>query len=280
MMHTGRLASAILLLSLLAGCATAPEKTNSYPVDLSSDCASRAAVPALGGGDTGLILFTLMLGIDTVVYTGCEIADLFQPVPDSVVAHGFYHSGDGNFFVALPPPPADGKKPIIEIAERQSSSEDYVALHFEEGHRPVLSGVVAYGIDVALKLDEPYRSMSPEQFATHVFSGDSPFTDKRAIAAPHPLYREQMTLDGKPTIFWATPNPVISSLDTGSGSHPVYVLAYVIKKGPRAALLVILWHGDCPRCSTGSEQDIRQMDPGIARFVESFRLNDSGDEGP
>lgn len=274
----------ILLLSIvfavLAGCATAPEKTNPYPVDLSGDCASRAAAPALGGGDAGLILFALMLGVDTAVYTGCEIVDLFHPVPDSVVAHGFYHSGDGIFFVGLPPPPAIGKKPVIEIAERQSTSEDYVVLHFEEAHEPVTSGVVGYGIDVAYQLEEPYLSMSPEQFAAHVFSGDSPFTDRRAIAAPSRLYQERTTLDDKPAVFWTTTNPLISYPDTGSGTHPVYVFAYLIKTGTRAALLVILWHGDCPRCSVGPEQDIRAMDPGIAHFVETFHLNDSGAAGP
>lgn len=275
----------ILLLSvtftLLVGCATAPEKTNPYPVDLSGDCASRMKNPVVaGGGDAGLILFALMLGVDTAVYTGCEVVDLFHPVPDSVVAHGFYHSGDGTFFVALPPSPAGSKKPVMEIAERQSSSEDFVALHFEAAPGPVTSGVVSYGIDVAPRLEAPYLSMSPEQFAAHVFSGDSPFTQRGVISSPRGLYREPMTLDGKPAIFWSTTNPLISYPDTGSGTHPVYVLAYVIKAGSRAALLVILWHGECPKCSAGPEQDIRAMDPGIAHFVESFHLNASGDSGP
>ncbi len=286
-MHNRPMIAGFMALALLTGCAGNPDSKIQYDY---AEC-----TPSGNGGDGGVsgsgnpvAAIVGMLVIDVVVdlswYYGCESVQnldhaLFPPAVSSL-RDGIYRSGDGVYSVAVPgqlsPTPGDAN--WLSLLERLGQEQDY--LYFLP--KPAGEPNPGYLVVAFPKLDADTAPMSPDEFALNV-------SYIRDAMARHPiseyghepveLHAEDITLDGKPAWFasysMAIGDDKVATRIFGKEHEILYLLLYVVKTPTRAAILGIAWPRDCPKCSTGSEADIRAMDPHLQQFVESFHLADA-----
>ena len=286
-MLTRSFTAALMALALLTACAGNPDPKIQYDY---ADC-----TPSGNGGNGGVsgsgnpvAAIVGMLVIDVVVdlswYYGCEGVQnldhaLFPPAVSSL-HDGIYRSGDGLYSVAVPGQlsrSADDAR-WLTLLERLGQEQDY--LYFLP--KPEGQPNPGYLVIVFPKLDADTAPQSPDEFALNV-------SHIRDAMARHPvseyghtpveLHAEHITLDGKPAMFASYSlvmgDDKVATRIFGKDQETLYLLLYVVKTSTRAAILGIAWPRDCPKCSTGSEAEIRAMDPHLKQFVESFHLADA-----
>ena len=264
---------ALVGLALLAGCASNTDPRIRQEGD--------GCNPGSGGGVNSLGELVFVFAFDLAFAYSCEgITHLVEGGhPPSTLKDDVYRSGDGTFLVKLPMTPSSSNKGTYSLYERLSGSEDHIfMLPNQKGE-----GRSAYMIDVIPKLDPTDRDAS-----TVGFLGD--MNRVRQLMELHPvtsedspplLHEESITLDGKPALFQTyrlSLDPDDDDKDSnateffGSDSKTLYLLLYVVKTHDQAAIIGIARPGDCPKCATGPEAEIRAMDPVLEAFVSSFHM--------
>lgn len=266
--------AALLLLSpalaaLASSCATTPAQETAIPVNFVG-CSSNVAAPVVPAGDprAGLILFGLELGYDLTAYGTCVAGKLTQHVPDAMVSDGVYRSGRDTFSVSLPALPAGVHKPSISITQPTVRPSDYAMFWLMDDGESLKSGAIAYGVGTSEETAAE-QSQTLEQVAAEEMHQNAMTTDRLGVDQSSLVHHEPAMLDGRPAMF-----AVYSSglHPEGSASQPLYLITYFTRYQARSAAIVIFWLGDCPVCTEGREADIRQLDPGIGRFVDSFHV--------
>lgn len=252
---------ALLMPMLLAACAIAP---NSYYSD--RNCVPPAQVAPVAGDDV-LVDIAVTLIVDVTWYTGCEavvgIANGVHDLRLAVANNGVYASPDHLFSVNVP-----DENGNMQIREKIRPTRDYVYFVSQTPGRPV------YGISVIPTLPEKDASLSIEQFEKQA-TADLPKDASEGgvqLTGLQRVYQEQLVIDNKPTLFAVYRRDV----QAGSARQPYNYLMYFVKKGNRAAILTVAWSGECAKCTKGPEARIEEMNPGIGKFVDSFRLADPG----
>lgn len=275
-----------MAIALLTGCASNPNPKIQYDY---ADCtpSGNGGGSASGGGNPVAVIVG-MLVVEVVVdlswYYGCEgvqnLDHTLFPPPMSSLHDGVYHSGDGVFSVAVPgqlsPTPAGAD--WLTLLERLGQEQDYLYfLPKPEGEANPGYLVVAFP-----KLDAITAPQTPDEFALDVrYIRDAmsrhPVSEYGHV--PVELHAEDITLDGKPAMFASYSlvmgDDKVATRIFGKQQEILYLLLYVVKTPSRAAMLGIAWPRACPKCSTGSEAEIRAMDPQLKQFVESFHLADA-----
>lgn len=248
-MSRRRLMAGFAALVLLAGCATEPN----------DPCYVRA--PTQQGGiyiyDVLFLPVYLLYGITCEGIHALDRHGVFTPAPKGAVKDGVYSAEDGTFSVAAP----EG----LDIREQYSPQQDYVFFAPR-----ILKGPV-YAVSISPQLDPAYASLTLEQFAALSLK-DANFEKQRLAGPPlKELRREDVTLGGRAAL-----SVVYSQTPPGAVGPAAYYLMYFMKTRDRAAVLSVAWLRDCPKCATGPESAIRDMDPELKKFLDSFQLADSG----
>ena len=244
-----RLAIVLFCLALFAGCATEP----------SDPCLLE---PPHVAGDIYIndVLFLPVYLLYGVTCEGIRALDrhgAFTPPTKGKVQDAIYDAADGSFSVAVPAG--------LEVREQYAPDQDYLFFAPRLGKGPV------YVVSVSPQLDPAYASFSLEEFAATSLK-DANFQNQRLPGPPLvELHREDVALDGHTAL-----SVIYSQTPPGTQKPSAYYLMYFMKARDRAAVLSVAWPGDCPKCATGPESEVRAMDPELQKFVESFRLNDSG----
>jgi hypothetical protein len=284
-----RTIAALVVVTLLAGCAPVPAKDGggqnpqtkqqSSSPDSSSDIGHNSSGGGGGFGNIGnidprallavVVIVVVVVSAVAIAHLASETIDYIQqhtkPAPTISIQDHIYHSPRGLFSVAIPGEyPAQGP---TGIDVRQIADQDQEQVFF----LPTQEGDPVYSISTQPLLSGSYSAMSLDDFASQTYH--PPISSDPALHQKplQPLLDEKLTLDGKPALF--------REYSLGSDAYskkPVYYLLYFVRNNERSALLSISWLKDCPKCSTGPETDIRAMDPHLKQFVESFHLVDSG----
>ena len=286
-----RLIVVLMVLMLLVGCGSNPTRDDGGPSPqgapasgaapddgTSGDTASPDTSHSGGGnfgnfnGDPRILLGVIVVVV--VVISAVAIYHLAAETLDSIRKHthpadpqaaedGIYRDPHGLFSVAVP-----GEYPAqdpdgIEVRQTAAKGQEQVFFITAQDDDPV------YGVSVQPLASPDDAAMPLPAFASKVYpppvSGDP--------AAPQispPSLEQDITLDGKPALFRE-----YSSGPGPDGRHPVYYLLYFVRNGQRSAVLSITWFRDCPGCSNGPEVAVRNMDPHLKQFVESFHLADT-----
>lgn len=251
---------------------TAAPKAAAVPVNVVG-CSSNLLPPSVAGGDPRAVLVVLVLemGYDVGAYGTCVTGKLLHPAPDAVVSDGIYHSGRGTFTVALPAPPPGDHSPSINIVQPAVLPADYAMFWPMDGDAGLTSGAVAYGAGTA-KLTRAEMAEPLDVEAEQAVHQNAMTTGRLGMGTPELLRHESVTLDGQPASFAVYSSPL--HLAGGSQDEPLYLLTYFTREAATSATLVVFWRGACGVCTEGSEADVRKLDPGIARFVDSFHLDE------
>jgi hypothetical protein len=242
-----RILSGLTLLAALAGCATEPDD----PCALSPP-----------GQQNGIYIYDvlflpvyLLYGITCEGIRALDRHGAFKAPPKGEVQDGVYTPADGSFSVAAP----EG----LEIREQLAPERDYVFF------APRLARGPVYGVSVDRVLDPEYAALSVDEYAALALK-DARFQRLQASDAPLvEAHREELSLDGRPAL-----TVIYSQTAPGAARPQAWYLMYFIKTRKNAAVLSITWPGDCPKCAGGPEQAVRDMDPGLKSFVDSFHLAD------
>lgn len=256
--HVTRILAALLMPILLAACVTAPNGNYS-----DEPCTPSGNV-YLGADPLADLAFTLI--VDVTWFAGCEtfvtVANGVRDLQRAQAHHGVYVSPDRLFSVNVPDDNRD-----IQIREQTNFAKDSAYFVSSIPGRPV------YAISVIPNLSERYASLSIEQFASQAAQGLSEHAvgNQGQLAGLRRVYQEALNINDKPALF-----EVYRRDAQANAGQPDYYLMYFIRNGSRAAILTVTWSSDCPKCAKGPEAAIRDMDPGIGKFVNSFRLADPG----
>ncbi len=120
-----------------------------------------------------------------------------------------------------------------------------------------------YGITVLTQLDAGQAALSLDDFANQAGA------DLLGIGVPvTQVHAEDTQLGANPARLVVYRS---NSADT-TGGQPDFYLLYFVKTAHTAAILSITWPYECPRCATGSDTALRDMDPAVGSFLESFEL--------
>lgn len=249
-----RLVLVLTVVVLFCGCANAPSQPGQDSCLLQPQPQGSGVV--LNPYDPLFLPVYFLYGFTCEGVKALDHHGVFDAPPKGTLKEGVYTAADGSFNVT--PPPGLG------IHEEYYPQQDYLLFASRLVKGPV------YGLNVSPDQEPIYNSLTLDEFAT-VELRDARF--KRQLAAGVPLQelrREEITLDGRPAL-----SIVFSQTPPGADKPSMYYLMYFTKTRHRSAVLSIAWPGDCPKCATGPESEVRAMDPQLQGFVESFRLNPS-----
>jgi len=249
-----KLASIVIALALLAGCATQQGPgTDGCQLDPNTNS------PGLVVLDDPLFLpMYFLYGFSCEGVKALQRKGVFDQPPKGTLQDGTYTAADGSFVIT--PPPGYG------IHEEYYPQQDYLlfAPRFTRG--PV------YGMNVSPDQEPIYASLTLDEFA-QVSLRDARFQAQLAAGVPLlEVRREEITLDGRLAL-----SIIFSQTPAGAVKPSAYYLVYFTKTRHRSAVLSIAWPKDCPQCATGPEAGVRAMDPALQAFVSSFRLAGTGD---
>lgn len=262
---------------VLAGCAAAPVTTEPGKVTIDNLCITHTTdEPAGGGGggnwfngippEAGLIILAVMGGVVLADYSICHLEDsLSGPEHATTVQAGIYHSGDGLFDVALPRLASED----LSIVQRYDRHHDYVIFNSPDSQ-------MAYTVSVTHEA----LVTSLDDFVAFSTSHDRTTEGGSSLATLgfELKQRQQIVLDGRPAVFEVYYLDM-SRADDGArrrfpGVDHMYYLSYFTIAGEHGAAIYIGWPGSCASCDTGSEGQIRAIDPRIQKFLGSFHLID------
>lgn len=283
-MRSKALITGLVCIALLSACAGNPDPNIHYDY---ADCSpgDGGEVGAAGGNPVATIIGTIVVEavVDVSWYYGCKgvqnLDHALFPPPLSSLRDGVYRSGDGVFSVAVPgrlaPTPDDSA--WLTLLEHPGEEQDY--LYFLP--KPAGQANPAYLVVAFPKLDAYTAHLSLDEFALDVrYIRDAMYRHPVSEDGREPaqVHVEDTTLDGKPAMFASYSlvmgDDKVATRIFGKDHEILHLLLYVVKTPSRAAILGIAWPRDCPKCGTGPEADIRNMDPELKKFLDSFHLAD------
>ncbi|HEY3644549.1 MAG TPA: hypothetical protein VGM16_04355 [Gammaproteobacteria bacterium] len=239
----------LLVCALLAGCATKPN----------GDLDDSECVPDPPHGVTGgnpLVDIAAILIIDLTWFAGCEavvgISNGIRHFHPAQARDGVYYSPDGAFSVGVPMAVSDE----YQAQQQRSGSKDTVVFV------PRTPGEPAYGVTVLTKLDATQAALSLPDFASQA-SADLLGTGVTQVQAQD----VQLGANAARLVVYRAPVPVAGT------APPHYYLMYFVKTAHTAAVLSVTWPYECPRCAAGSDISLRNMDPVLDAFLDSFELS-------
>ncbi len=280
-------ALAAVVLTAVAGCATVPGRSkSSEDLGIRNNCKSWLTSLSGSGSNnpsTAKVALTTILtvGANLAAYNSCQQYGRLTPAPSSTVNDGVYRSTDGSISVKLPEPLAREGQPGVQVWQGEPSGVQKVYFISTQAGGPV------YGVYVLRWLFAGFVPKSLSELEYKMFHAG---TYEQADIVPNErfqyLYKEDITLaDGDQAIV-----EIVRPLDepgrhtartgedvVGQSAISPYLIYYLIKpKNTKDvyAVLSIFWRDDCPKCACGSELQIRDMNPKIAAFVNSFRFAD------
>lgn len=285
-----RLMVALLILMLLAGCGSNPTRDDSGPAPQGTqtsaagpdgDAVGTATSPNTshsGGGGSCcgsfngdprallvIVGIIVVLGVVVLVIDSIDnIRDQWNAAAAGTVKDGVYHATGGVFTVAVP----DGYSVHGHTGAKGQALPD--PNQTQVAFLPVAEGDPLYGVSVQPALSAGDAAMPLEDLASKLYPSHGATDPAPQGKAPPPLLEERLTLDGKPALFRE-----YAQTAGAWGRPPAHYLLYFIKSGARSALVSITWTKDCPKCATGPEAAIRDMDPHLKQFVESFHMADA-----
>ena len=277
-----KIVMAVFLLTAMFGCADTPcdgRDVNELPI--SDNCARWLA--GFGGSgsldpSTTKVVLTSVLtaGGNLAAYGICQRSAKLTPAPASTINDGMYRSTDGAITVALPEPVTQDGQSRIQVWQGNPSGIQKVYFMSSQANEPI------YGVYVLRWL---FSGAVPKSLSDldHDMFNTSYYRDSGIVPEDkfEYLYQERFTLDdGTSAIVQVVKpqNPSDEMMSMGGASKQKkesYLIYYLIR--PKSvndtyAVLSIFWRGDCSKCATGPEIDIRNLSPHIAEFVNSFRL--------
>lgn len=264
----------VAALLTLVGCAAAvPPGPNANIASVSKTCA-RELHGAYDLGAAGNAAITALyavwtLGMSVGEYHFCKYTKMLHPIESSSIIDGIYHPTDRVFSIAVPEESVADSKVTTEAWDSQGTIPEMVLF---QAHLP---GSPAYFVSVYPRLSSQEAGSTPKQFASTIFSGTNTYQDARGIQML-PLYSGDLVLDGEPAIFEVYKQAPPTDSSSEDDREGIFLLYWVVKTKEHAARLTVAWHGACPKCDSGPELEIRNMDPGIESFVDSFHFNGAG----
>ena len=249
-----KLAPALMAMVLLSACANAPNRPGEDSCRLKPQPESSGVVIT----DPLFLPAYFLYGFTCEGVKALDRHGVFDSPPKGTLQDGVYTAADGSFSVQ--PPPGLG------IHEEYYPQQDYLLF------APRLVKGPVYGMNVSPDQEPIYNSLTLDEFAT-VELRDARFQSQLADGvALKELRRETITLDGRPAL-----SIIYSQTKPGAATPMAYYLLYFTKTRHRSAVLSIAWPGDCLKCETGPEAEVRAMDPALNSFVSSFHLAGTGD---
>lgn len=254
--------TAVLLSGLLAGCQTREQQDVCFPLGINAGTPDALAY----------LYFMYIAGCETVTAINASRKDNAWKADTETLRgesnDGRYLSADKIFSVALPGPLAAIGHDGYRINEQSLPHDDYVFFAPSESDNPF------YGIKVTPQLDREYASLGMAEYADLSMQDARLQAQRYSGVALKLINNQTLKLDGKPALF----RVYLQSLPANrSGvASRLYYLVYFIKQDDRAAILTVMWPKPCPHCETGNEQNIRNMDPGLQRFISSFAMGSNG----
>lgn len=246
-----RLVTCLSLLFLLCGCATRPDG------DLDdSECMPSGNGGGVSGGNP-LVDLAAILIVDITWFAGCEaVVGISNGIHHFHLAQsheGTYYSPDGAFSVGVPL----GISNEYQAQQQAGDGRDTVVFV------PRTPGEPVYGVTVLTKLEGPQADLSLADFSSQASA------DLLGIGVPvTQIHAEDVQLGANPARL------VVYRAQAANGSaQPDHYLMYFVKTAHTAAVLSVTWPYECPRCATGPDAKLRDMDPALQSFLESFELS-------
>lgn len=256
-----RLVASVLVCTLLAGCATAPngdyDDRNCKPFN-PGDISAGSNNP----GDV-LVGIVALLVVEGLIVVGCEAAveigngwrHYHPKIPDA----GFYLPPDRLFSVAIPRTAAGEP---YQAQEKSAERGDTVLFLPPKPtpQDPVFGVASLKGLD-PLESTESLDAFSQQVAAQLPGLAGPDLHPQQLFAADFAASAVAMHL----VVYRRTPGP---------GQDQAYQLLYFVRDEAdhSAAVLSVAWPQACPHCVDGPESAIRGMDPRLENFVESFRF--------
>ncbi|HSC46651.1 MAG TPA: hypothetical protein VLG68_01050 [Gammaproteobacteria bacterium] len=225
---------------------------------------------AVGNAIVTSLYTVFTLGTDVGEYEFCKYIDTLHPAPASSVTNGRYLSEDKSFELAIPEQLKQDSQNPSGIWQAENYPDMAMFPSAETEGRVFFAGVYP-------KLTDRDVSLSPRSFEPTIFHGNgAQYLDARGVNLQR-LYEEDITIKGEPAVFVVYQEDSQTTTATkpavaATSSAPIFLLYWVIKTSAHAARLTVVWPGDCPKCSTGPETEIRKMSPSITTFIDSFRF--------
>lgn len=246
-----RFIACVLICALLAACSTYPNG------DLDGrDCAPSSNSGSVNSGNPLADLAAILI-VDLVWFGGCEavvgIVNGVRHFHPAQPRGGVYYSPDGVFSVGVPL----GLSDEYQAQQRTAVGRDMVVFVSRTPGMPV------YGVTVLTKLEESQADLSLQELSQRTSAG---LLGAGVVVTP--IYTEDVQLSANPARL-----AVYRAQAPADGSaEPDYYLMYFVKTQLTAAILSIRWPYECPRCATGPNSALRDMDPTLHAFLDSFEL--------
>jgi hypothetical protein len=259
-------------IAALSACAsTSPAQTNLNTQTFPNNCSVAYAASSRGQGSGGTVVGGLGLIIGFLANGQCEALSKLVPVPDSSIKDGVFRSGDGTVSVTLPEPLARNGNPGSQIWEddpahvskvfiSSTQSDGLIYAIYPLNWRPFATPDTLSDLEERF-FNNPYFTASimiGGENQEHVFSGKTILPD--GSSAILDVLRPAQAV-----------NATQDKLQTAPETERPYLLYYLIKSDRKYSIISIVWPNPCHVCSIGPEADIRNMDPRIATFVNSYR---------
>lgn len=208
-----------------------------------------------------------------VAESRCESLSDMTLAAEARIQDGVFHSTDGAVTVSLPELQIVDGHPTAQVWEDYPSKVNkiYIAPTPDDGLQYSIYPLYWAVFAAPKSLDE-----LDDRFLHNIN-----FTAQMMIGGAHQqhLYAARTVLaDGSPAIlevFRPAPVPdVLNPSDTppAPDARP-YLIYYLIKSGDAYSILSVFWSKPCEVCATGPESAIRNLDPHIEAFVDSYRLS-------
>lgn len=260
----------------LSACASTPSTQTSattseaFPNNCSSQDETNSKL-GNGAGPPALAVLGIILAINANAQ--CEALSNLVPAPDANIKDGVFHSSDGSFSVTLPEPLADTERPGSQVWVDGPAHISKVYITSSQRNGPIYS---IYPLSWHPFAKPKTLDDLDERFLTNPY-----FTASMMIGGvnqEHVFRGTTILPDGSSAVLEVLrPVQPVNAAQGQSGTAPEserpYLLYYLIKSHDSYSILSIVWPNPCNVCSTGPEADIRNMDPRIATFVNSFRRN-------
>lgn len=269
-----------LFLVSAAGCSSSPTAADQNMQSAAGLCKERLGEVILGArtpdpGTVRIVAATIMtLGLNVAAYETCKTHFESLLPPTSGFGNDLYHSEDGSFSVILPGLLAKNEQSTFDIAHTTTGSWENTTFI------PKQSDGVIYGISLNRQLSLDDVPMSTQQYADRLLDSRmrAQFDTISGVELAQ-LHKEEITIGGGipavVDVFGFQGASSSGKTDVQKDSNPTgYVIYYIVKSKDMSAVLSIVWRGQCSKCVSGPESEIRRMNPGITKFVESFRFTD------
>jgi hypothetical protein len=275
-----------LVISAMVGCGSVPaDSKNPGALGVHDNCDSElGSVGGFAPGDPSPAQVTLVavetLGMSFAAYAICERYSRLTPAPVSTLYDGSYRSADGTISVALPGPLAHDGQPGIQVWQGDPSFIQKVYFASTQA-RGTVYGIYVLHFHFFSDADlYSLNELEHEMFHTAYDETSGVVPDVKLEY----LYKENVGLrDGTPALVEVVRNrgnTEEATIDSNSPPHSgaPYLIYYLVKphNAPdKYVVLSIFWYGSCPACTAGPETAIRNMDPSIEKFIDSFHFTNT-----